>query len=159
MLSETQTLEGIGSLLPNGKHLVLFDLENCTLQQVIDVLIKVQISYNLSDIFIVSDKERSFRAWCFSQVDFDVYLEILGKVRRYGILDWNFYKWTVDRGYATLRTSNKKHRQPQELVFTLKTYPVPEPKTVKQVGYETGVLKSGLTLLMKGAKAFLRRRK
>ena len=120
---------------------------------------KVQISYNLSDIFIVSDRERSFRAWCFSQVDFDIYLEILGKVRRHGILDWNFYKWTVDRGYATLRTSNKKHRQPQELVFTLKTYSVPEPKMVKQVIYGTGVQKSGLTLLMKGAKAFLRRRK
>jgi len=159
MLSETQNLEGMGSLLSNGKHLVFLDLENCTLQQVIEVLMKVQISYNLSDIFIVSDRERSFRAWCFSQVDFDIYLEILGKVRRHGILDWNFYKWTVDRGYATLRTSNKKHRQPQELVFTLKTYSVPEPKMVKQVIYGTGVQKSGLTLLMKGAKAFLRRRK
>ena len=156
MLSEIQNLEGVGSLLPNGKHLVFFDLENCSLQQVIEVLMKVQISYNLSDIFIVSDKERSFRAWCYTQVDFDVYLEILLEVKKYGILDWNFYKWTVDRGYATLRTDNKKGRLPQELVCTLKTYSVPEPKMVKQVIYGTGVQKSGLTLLMKGAKAFLR---
>jgi hypothetical protein len=120
---------------------------------------KVQISYNLSDIFIVSDKERSFRAWCYSQVDFDVYLEILGKVKKYGILDWNFYKWTVDRGYATLRTDNKKDRPPQGLMCTLKTYSVPEPKVVKQVVYGTGVQKSGLTLLLKGAKAFLRWRR
>ena len=156
MLSEVQNLEGIGSIQQDGKHLVFLDLENCTLQQVIEVLMKVQISYNLSDIFIVSDKDRSFRAWCYTQVDFDVYLEILGKVKKYGILDWNFYKWTVDRGYATLRTDNKKDRQFQELVFTLKTYSVPEPKMVKQVIYGTGVQKSGLTLLMKGAKAFLR---
>ena len=159
MLSEIQNLEGICSLLPNGKHLVFFDLENCTLQRVVEVLMKVQISYNFSDIFIVSDKDGSFRAWCFTQVDFDVYLEILLKVKRYGILDWNFYKWTVDRGYATLRTDNKKGRLPQELVFTLKTYSVPEPKVVKQVIYGTGVRKSGLTLLMKGAKAFLRWRR
>jgi hypothetical protein len=159
MLSEFQNLEGIGSLLPNGKHLVFFDLENCILQQVIDVLMKVQISYNLSDIFIVSDKDRSFRAWCYSQVDFDVYLEILLEVKKYGILDWNFYKWTVDRGYATLRTNNKKDRLPQELVFTLKTYSVPKPKSVKQVIYGTGVQKSGLTLFLKGVNAFLRWRR
>jgi hypothetical protein len=159
MLSEIQNLEGIGSLLPNGKHLVFFDLENCTLQQVIGVLMKMQISYNLSDIFIVSDKERSFRAWCYSQVDFDVYLEILGKVKRHGILDWNFYKWTVDRGYATLRTDNKKGRPTQELVFTLKTYSVPVPKKVRQIIYGTGVQKRGFTLLLKGAKAFLKWRR
>lgn len=159
MLSEVQNLEGMSSLLPNGKHLVFFDLENCTLQQVIEVLMKVQISYNLSNIFIVSDKERSFRAWCYTQVDFDIYLEILGKVKRHGILDWNFYKWTADRGYATLRTDNKKGRLPQELLCTLKTYSVPKPKSVKQVIYGTGVQKSGLTLLMKCGKAFLRWRR
>ena len=33
MISETQTLEGITSLQSDGKHIVLWDLENCSLEQ------------------------------------------------------------------------------------------------------------------------------
>jgi hypothetical protein len=102
MLSSTQRLEGVTSLQKDGKHIVMFDLEKCTLQQAEKTLRKVQKKYHLSDIFIVSDVELSYRAWCYSRVDFVTFLKILLDV---DFLDWNFFYWTVKRGKATLRTS------------------------------------------------------
>ena len=147
MLSETQTLEGVTSLLKNGKHIVMFDLEDCTLEEAEETLMKVQISYNLSDIFIVSDKERSYRAWCYSFVDLKTFLHILLDV---DYLDYNFFYYTVKRRKATLRVNNKKNRQKQELVSVLKSYyvsTIPE-RTPERVDYDTGVMKRGLSILL-----------
>jgi len=146
-LSEIQTLEGITSSQPSGKHIVMFDLEKCNLQQAEKTLGKVQTSYSLSDIFIVSDVEKSFRAWCYSQVDFKTLLKILLDV---DYLDWNFFWWTVKRDKATLRTNNKKNRSSQKIVSVLESYSVPIPKLCEKVVYDTGVKKRGTTLLLGG---------
>ena len=89
-LSEIQTLEGITSLIPqsNGKHIIMFDLENCSLGEAEETLTKVQSSYGLPDIFVVSDVAQSFRGWCYAQVDFKTLLKILLDV---DYLDWNFF--------------------------------------------------------------------
>ena len=145
MISESQTLEGVTSLQSDGKHIVLWDLENCSLKQAEITLSKVQKKYCLSHIFIVSDKGRSFRAWCFSKVDFRTYLQIL-LVTDY--LDWNFFYWTVKRGKATLRTTNKKNREPQKIVSVLESYPIPIPETWEKVVYDTGIEKRGLTVFL-----------
>jgi hypothetical protein len=145
MLSETQTLEGITSLQKDGKHIVMFDLENCSLEQAKETLRIVQRKYGLSDIFIVSDKDRSFRAWCYSKVDFKTYLKILLDV---DYLDYNFFYWTVQKSKATLRTNNKKNRQPQKIVSVLQSYPVSIPESCEKVIYDTGVQKRGLTVFL-----------
>ena len=44
-----------------------------------------------------------------------------------GILDYNFFWWTVNKGYATLRASQKKNRPKQELVSTLHSFSVAIP--------------------------------
>jgi len=145
MLSETQTLEGITSLQPDGKHIIMWDLEGCTLQEAIETLRKVQQKYNLSHIFIVSDAERSYRAWCFTKVDLNTFLKILLDT---DYLDWNFFYYTVKRRKATLRLSNKKNRPPQELVSVLESYPMPTPELPEMVIYDTGIEKRGLSILL-----------
>jgi hypothetical protein len=150
MISESQTLEGVTSLQSEGKHIVLWDLENCSLEQAEITLRKVQKKYCLSHIFIVSDIERSYRAWCFSKVDLKSYLKSLLDT---DFLDWNFFYWTVKRGKATLRTTNKKNREPQKIVSVLESYPVPIPVQFEKVIYDTGIEKRGLTVLLgKGGK-------
>jgi hypothetical protein len=145
MLCRTQRLEGVTSLQPDGKHIIMWDLEKCSLQQAKETLRKVQTNYCLFDIFIVSDIECSYRAWCFSKVNFKIFLKILLETE---FLDWNFLCWTVTRGKATLRTNNKKNREPQKVVSVLESYPVLFPSSCEKVVYDTGLKKRGLTVLL-----------
>lgn len=148
MLSETQTLEGITSLQKDGKHIVLFDLENCSLQQAETALRNVQRKYCLSNIYVTSDAERSFRAWCYSKVDFKTLLHILLDVLDSDYLDYNFFYWTVFKGKATLRINNKKNRPSQKIVSVLESYFVPIPESCEKVIYDTGIEKRGLTVFL-----------
>jgi hypothetical protein len=78
-----------------------------------------------------------------SRVDFKTYLKILLETK---YLDWNFFYWTVERGKATLRTSNKQNRTPQKIVSILRSYPCPIPIKFERVFYDTGVEKKGFTI-------------
>jgi len=148
MVSETQTLEGITSLLPNGLHYPLFDIEKCTLEEAENGLMKVQISYGLSDIFITSDIERSYRAFCYTQVKFTDYLRMQLDLLDYGLLDYNFFWWTVNKSKATLRVSNKKNRSKQKPVSVLESFYVPVQNLREKVIYDTGIEKRGLTVFL-----------
>jgi hypothetical protein len=147
MVSPTQTLEGVTSLQPDGKHIVLWDLENCTLEQAEETLRKVQMKYGLSHIYIASDAEGSYRAWCFSKVDYKTLLHILLDTE---FLDPVFFDYTVKRKKATLRTSNKQGRLPQKLVSVLESYSAPIPKTWEKVTYDTGLVKKGRSIILGG---------
>ena len=149
MVAKTQTLEGVTSAQKDGSHVVMWDLENCSLEQAEKVLSAVQEKYGLSDIFIVSDCENSFRAWCLSKVDFVTFLKIL--IDSISILDYNFFYYTVKRKRSTLRTSSKKGRLPQRVVSVLYSYPVPFSFSfVEKVVYDTGLEKRGISLLIGG---------
>ena len=147
MLAKTQTLEGVTSLQTDGTHIVLWDLENCTLKQAEETLRCVQTRYGLSHIYIASDAEGSYRAWCFSKVDYKTLLHILLDTEH---LDPIFFDYTVKRKKATLRTSDKKGRIPQELVSVLESCPAPIPETWEMVTYDTGIVKRGRSILLGG---------
>jgi hypothetical protein len=150
MLSETQTLEGITSQVmgKEGKHYPFFDIENCRKIQAEIGLGKVQVSYGLPDIFLTSDKEASYRGWCFAEVNFTDYLRMQLDLLDDGLLDYNFFYWTVFQGKSTLRTSCKSKRPLQKVVSVLKSYSVPIPKTVEKVLYDTGIQKRGISILL-----------
>ena len=147
MLSTTQTLEGIASLQKDGSHIPMWDMEKCTLEQAEETLRNVQDKYRLSDILIFSDKEGSYRAICFSKVDFRTFMRILLETE---YVDWNFIYWTMKRGKATLRTSNKKGRPAQKPVSILYSFPAQIPRMMEQVVYDTGVEKRGHVILLGG---------
>ena len=118
MISKTQTLEGVTSLQSDNKHIIMFDsIDNCSLVKLEECWKVIQQKYGLSNVFIVSDKEGSYRVWCYTHVNFDVLLKIL--LDAYDLMDWNFFYWTVTRSKATLRTSNKFNREPQKIVSVL----------------------------------------
>jgi hypothetical protein len=149
MFAKTQTLEGVTSLQKDGNHIVMWDLENCTLQRAKEVLRKVQSKYRLSNVYIASDAEGSYRAWCFSQVSFEVFLKIL--VDSLSILDYNFFYYTVKRKKATLRTGCKRGRPAQRVVCVLSSFFLPfKESSVEKVVYDTRLEKRGNSLLLGG---------
>ena len=152
-IAESQTLEGITSKAGNELHYVFADIEGCNTPTAIAEAKYVQKKYVLPDIVLVSDRENSFRLWCFGKVDFKTLLKILLDIPH---LDYNFFFWTVQRTKATLRVSDKKNRPPQKVVAFLSSYPVPIPETVEKVIYDTGIQKRGLTLIFKDRKAVLK---
>lgn len=149
VVAKTQRLIGVTSLIPNtknriypyGLHFVLADVENCTQEQAEISALKIQQKYNLSNIYITSDSPNSFRFWCASIVDFKTLLKILLDI---DYLDMIFFKYTVRRSKATLRTSKKNDRLPQELVCIIKSYHLPFPKKVQKVIYDTKLSKNSL---------------
>ena len=147
MLAKTQTLEGVTSLQPDGTHIVMWDLENCPLEQAGETLRNVQRKYMLSHIYVASDVEGSYRAWCFSKVDYKTLLHILLDTDH---LDPIFFDYTVKRKKATLRTSNKQGRLSQKLVGVIESYSVPIPETWEKVTYDTGRVKKGRSILLGG---------
>jgi hypothetical protein len=147
MFAKTQTLEGVTSLQPNGKHIVMWDLEKCTLKQAEKTLRNVQRKYGLSHIYVVSDVEGSYRAWCFSKVDYKTLLHILLDT---DYLDPIFFDYTVKRKKSTLRTSNKQGRPLQKAVSVLESHLVPIPETWEKVTYDTGLVKKGRSILLGG---------
>jgi len=144
MLAKTQTLEGITSKVIKGKdeHYIFWDLENCTLEQVKETLTEVQYEFRLGDIFITSDYPKSFRAYCFSKRTFKEFLHILLHTK---YVDWNFIYWSIQRGSATLRTSRKQNRKPQQIKVILLGYENTYiPQNIIRVIYDTGNEKRGI---------------
>jgi hypothetical protein len=148
MVSHTQSLEGMSSLQKDGLHTPFFDVENCSLIECVSALKELQIRFNLSDIFVTSDKDRSFRVWCFCHVSFSDYLRMQLMLLDKKLLDYNFFWWTVKQGKSTLRTNSKQGRPLQKVVAFLPSYSVPFPKTCERVLYDTGIQKRGLTVFL-----------
>ncbi len=147
MIARIQTLEGLTSGLPDGKHIIMWDLDlGHSLEEITKSLSEIQRKYSLSHIYIVSDAEGSYRAWCFSRVSFKAFLRVL--VDSLDIIDYSFFYYTVKRLKATLRTGNKKDRPPQRLIRVLESYPAAFPAKMEQVIYETGLVKRGHTILL-----------
>jgi len=144
MLSKTQRLKGITSKVVKGKdkHYIFWDLENCTKLRAIQTLKTVQKEFRLGMIFLLSDCPKSYRAFCFSQRTFKEFLHILLHTN---YVDWNFIYWTIQRGSATLRTSQKEGREPQLIKAILTGYEkVYIPQDVIKVIYDTGNEKRGI---------------
>lgn len=162
MVSHTQTLKGItnkifsfaGDTRGMGKDrfFVVWDLEGytetgVTLEKVCDELRRIQQKYDLSDVFITSDKpEVSWHGWCFSVVDWKKYLMIILDTK---YVDYNFFYWTVHRGEATIRVSPKKGRVPEKVVAMLRSdVPYAIPEKVKEVIYDTSLEKRGEKIVL-----------
>lgn len=118
LFTTVERAEGIASdLLDNDKHIILWDFDDMSLADVRESLISVKNKYKLGDIFIMSDKENSYRAMCFSAVDYREYLRIL--LDTVGV-DWSFFKWLVKRDYATIRLTDKSGRKlPNDIISVI----------------------------------------
>jgi len=143
MVARTQTASGISSKVGNNKHIILWDLDECTLKQAEDTLRDVQQEYNLSHIYIISDKVGSYRALCFSIVDFNTLMKIIISAN---YVDEYFISYTARRMKATLRLTKKIDREKQDILSILYSYFEPIPEILERVIYDTGLIKHGITI-------------
>lgn len=151
MLTRSQKIEGITSQVfdsngkPTGNHYPFWDCDIADLDKVKKNLKRVQSKYSLSNIYVSSDKKGSFRAWCFSIVDFPTFLKIL--IDSLDIIDYGFFYYTVRRKEATLRLSRKENRPFQKCIDVIESYRVSFPSGImKEVVYVTGCEKKGTTV-------------
>ncbi len=145
LLIKTQWLKGLMSKVqkPNKQNLtyIFWDLEGCTEQEAKDALSVIQVIYKLGDIVLYSDYPKSYRAMCYSIRPFKEYLKILLDTP---FVCYNFFYWTVRRGCATIRISNKLDREQQKIVALLKGYEETQvPEKLLMAIYETGAVKTG----------------
>jgi hypothetical protein len=84
---------------------------------------------------------------CFSKRPWITYLHIL--IHSFPLLDYGFWVWTVRRGSATIRTSDKIDRENQRLVAVLEGYePTTLPERLTHVIYDTGIEKRGKVIIL-----------
>ena len=145
MLSRYQKLEGITNEYDKKKRLFypFWDIEGCSLEECKKSLDNIMLSYDLGDIFITTDNDKTYRAWSWYPIKWKTYLKVLLDTE---FLDYNFFFWTVKRGYATLRTSLKEGRQEQRVVAMIKSDLDLKPVFLKEttsITYDTGIEKQG----------------
>lgn len=145
MVAKTQTQGGITSKLAYNRHIVLWDLDHCSLKAAITELERIQRKYNLSDIYIFSDRESGFNAVSFTPVDYVTLLRILIDTR---YIDEGFISYTAKRNKATLRLTLKEGRESIELKHIIYSYYQPLPRELERVVYDTGLVKDGITIGM-----------
>jgi hypothetical protein len=140
-IAQVQTMKGIVNKI-GDKFAPFWDLENCTLEQVIEELQVIRNVYDLDTIYIFSDSPTSFRAICYTPVDFHTLLNIILNTK---YLDYGFYRATVIRGYSILRISTKKNRQKQKVVYTVGQETARIPSFI-YTDYDTGTDKISKTI-------------
>lgn len=113
-ITKTQKATGITSKTDRENyHYILWDFDNVEYHNMISALEKVMIKYNINGLVVMSDKVNSYRAFSSDIVDYKTLLKII--LDTDGV-DRMFFKWTVKRGYATIRISDKKNR-PENLII------------------------------------------
>lgn len=143
-ISNCQTLEGFTTKVVGKKHIhyIFWDLEKCSLGEATEKLAEVQKEFKLGNIYVTSDADRSYRAWCFSERPFLEYIHIL--IHTFPLVDFGFFIWTVRRTAGTLRTSSKVGRPLQKIVAVLRGYEKTTiPEKMVHVIYDTGIEKRG----------------
>ena len=138
MIAKTQTIEGITSKLEHDRHIVLWDLDKCDLDEAKDALTYVQDKYNLSSIAIFGDRDNGFCAICYKVVNFITMLRILIDTQH---IDNGFVSYTAKRNKATLRVSRKEDREKMKIRAILYSYEVAPPRKLERIIYKTGLLK------------------
>lgn len=146
LFARVQIVEGISSRLGEDyfKHRILWDLDDCTLSEALHALRKVQLSYNLGDIHILSDKDNSYGAVCNTIVDFKEYLKILIDT---DLIDPLFTRYALQRHEGILRLSDKENRpikRDEVLNIPNKTLRESDENGYYIVKYETGYIKKGI---------------
>lgn len=107
-IARVTNVEGVNSLLDNGKHVLMWDFDNTTLPEVNHALYRVQLRYKLSSIFIFETKpETNYIAYCFTALPF---LEACSIISATHGVDNYFFRFGVYRGKFTLRVSPKNDR-------------------------------------------------
>lgn len=128
---------GVNSLLPDGKHIIMWDFDDIPLNVIEVALAWVQYDHDLPNIYILTTGAKDhYIAYCFERCTWRQSIEIVASTL---YVDPSFFRFGVYRKKWTLRVSPKESRKPK-LVLTL-TSPKPETASISElnswVKYET----------------------
>jgi len=128
---------GVNSILPDGKHILMWDFDGVTPQQVIESLAEVQAKYKLPTIYILyTGKKGHFMAYCFKRCEWQKAIEIIAATK---YIDMTFFRFGVWRKKFTLRITPKDGRKIK--LWCKLNSNVPEDATIDEldsfVKYET----------------------
>lgn len=116
---------GVNSELDDGRHILMWDFDDTSLNKVMDALWQVQFLYALSDIHILETKlDTNFMAYCFTALEWRRVVRIVVSTQ---YVDWAFIRFGVFRGKFTLRVTPKGDRTPH-LISRLEGYNLPDVK-------------------------------
>ncbi len=136
--SKVVSVTGVLSRRSDGSHFILWEFDDAPLAEVRKALKRTQRSFRLPDIFIASSgRGDHYHAYCFTPVSFRFLVRVLAATDH---IDLKFLRWTLYRGEATLRISEKADRR-IAWVARLRNPSVPEPPLPKGgwrfIQYET----------------------
>jgi len=102
---------GVNSTLPDGKHILMWDFDDTEYKYVYASLFIVQSKYKLPNIYILNTgKPNNHIAYCFYRCDWREAIQIIASTKSVCL---KFFKWSVYRGYFTLRVGPKYLRMPK----------------------------------------------
>jgi len=102
---------GVNSILPDGKHIPMWDFDDIPLDRVIYQLCGLQEAGELSNIYILQTGLKDhYIAYCFTSLDWRHCK--MAVCAAYDV-DENFFKYGVYRDHFTLRVSAKEHGKPK----------------------------------------------
>ena len=108
---------GVNSNLPNGNHILMWDLDETNITTVTKELRRIQNKHSLPTIYILQTKpKQNYIAYCFKICTWRKTVEIIAATKG---VDWNFFKYGVYRGKFTLRVGPKSGRWPKLITYLL----------------------------------------
>ena len=102
---KVQIVDGIKSVLPDGNHVIMLDMENASLRQVECEIWRLQNKYRLgsADIFQSSDSDH-YHVYVWSRVSLRLLLQIMCDCR---YEDYKHMFFSAKRRHAVLRLTDK----------------------------------------------------
>ena len=128
---------GINSNLPDGKHILMWDFDTGTIDEMLHYLNNIQYRYKLPMIRIArTGKKHGYHAICLKRLEWRKVVEILAATQG---LDWTYFKYGIYRGHFTLRISPKCFRRISyhSKLFGYGTEDVSPNELTSMVQYET----------------------
>lgn len=96
---------GVNSKLKDGNHILMWDFDKSTLEEVRKELRIVQRNWTLPDVYILqSSTPENYIAYCFKRCSWIEARTIVGSTLG---IDENFFKWAIFRKRFTLRVGIK----------------------------------------------------
>lgn len=101
-------VQGVNSKIDRDEHILMWDFDDVDHVQVALALEAVQSRYDLPPIDVLyTGTPEHFMAYCFHRTEWQKAIEIVAATKH---VDMNFIKYSVYRGYFTLRITPKEGR-------------------------------------------------
>jgi hypothetical protein len=108
-MAPTTKVVGVDSTLKDGNHILMWDFDGHTFDEVVCNLLKVLRRYKLPKIHICeTNKDKKYHAVCFKRTPWRKAVEIICATEG---VDYNFIKYGIYRNHFTLRISPKCGRE------------------------------------------------